>query len=464
MTMNSIEILHGLNAVAADSTKTGKQTLLSEYLKDDQFRDVVQYALDPFVNYGVRPGRYTGFAGNFNFTNQTFKLLDDLSTRALTGNAAAAAIEAEFKRLDIDSAELLWRVLNKDLRAGFSESTCNKIVKGMFKSFPYMRCSLMSDVDLNTWDWANGIISQEKADGQYTNFNNVNGITAGVVLQGRSGEKLPYEGFERIHQLVAQLSTGSQTHGELVVIAPDGSVCPREIGNGMINKVRQGGHWAPGHTPRMLVWDQIPLEAVQPKGKYEVGYVTRLRELSKQVQVIGDPQIQVIETRIVRSLQDAFAHYLSILEKGGEGTIIKRLDLIWQDHTSKGQIKLKLEARCELRVKGYKEGKEGKKTADTFGSLALESEDGYLKVNCSGMSDDLRKAINDDREGHLDLVVSVTFNGIMYPKRGKLNASLFLPRLDEIRSDKTVADTFEEIEKQVLNAIDKVRAQALAKS
>ncbi|MNO08252.1 hypothetical protein D3C81_2308100 [compost metagenome] len=52
----------------------------------------------------------------------------------------------------------------------------------------------------------------------------------------------------------------------------------------------------------------------------------------------------------------------------------------------------------------------------------------------------------------------------MYAKRGKITHSLFLPRLDEIRRDKDTADSFAEIIKQVENAIDKVRAQALAKS
>lgn len=462
--MNSIEILKALEEIGADSSKTGKQAKLAKYLTDDAFGDVVQWALDPFVNFGVRPSRYSGFAGNFVWTSRTWDLLINLSTRKLTGNAAAEAIEAEYKELDADSAELLWRVLNKDLKGGFSESSCNKAKKGMFQEFPYMRCSGMKDVDLSKWHWAGGIISQEKADGMYTNFNNVTGIPAGVVLQGRSGERLPYEGFETIHFLVSKLKTGTQTHGEMVVIDAEGNVCPREIGNGMINKVAQGGQWAPGHWPKMLVWDQIPLEAVKAKGQYDVPYVERLKSLSTQCKEIDAAGISLIETRVVRSLAEAFKHYLEILKRGGEGTVIKQLQLIWKDHTSKGQVKLKLKAQVELRIKGYNEGKEGAKTAATFGSLALESEDGLLKVNCSGMDDDTRKEINDNREKYLEGIVTVEFNGVMYAKRGRIYHSLFLPVFIEHRRDKTVADTFDQVLKQVEAAISKIEAEALAAS
>ncbi|WP_240074277.1 hypothetical protein [Cupriavidus taiwanensis] len=37
--------------------------------------------------------------------------------------------------LDPDSAELLWRIISKDLRAGFSESTVNKAIPGLIVTF-----------------------------------------------------------------------------------------------------------------------------------------------------------------------------------------------------------------------------------------------------------------------------------------------------------------------------------------
>lgn len=461
--MNSIDILKALDHIGAEGSKNAKQDLLALLLKDEEFRDVVRFALDPFVTFGVRPAKYTGFAGNFIWTARTWELLMLLQTRQLTGGAAAARIEAEYKNLDADSAELLWRVLNKDLRGGFGESSCNKAVKGFFKSFPYQRCSLMSDTDVTKWDWANGIISQKKADGMYVNSNNEDGTIAATLLTSRQGEPFPLKGFERIHLSISMLSPGTQTHGELLVFGPDGKELERAIGNGMINEVRQGGNWEEGHYPVLEVWDQIPLSEVKPKAKIAIPYLDRLRGLTKQIKAAERSDLRVIETRIVRSLAEAFKHYLEMLQAGLEGTVIKKPTMGWKDGTSNEQIKLKLKAQAEFRVTGYKEGKQGKKTAATFGSVELVSEDGLVQFNCSGMSDDIRKEINANREKYMDGIVTVEFNGILTSRNlAKKPHSVFLPVWIEHRTDKSVADTFAQVQDQVANAISKI--EALAKS
>ena len=462
--MNSSEILKQLDLIGAESGTGAKTNMLHEALKDEDFYLVCKYALDPFIVYGQRPAKYTGTPGEGDWDDKTWDLLEGLKSRALTGTVAVNQIGYEYSVLNADSAELLWRVINKDLRAGFGKTLCLKFDSSMFASFPYMRCSLPSDTDLDKWDWNKGVISQRKADGQYTNINNENGIAR---LMSRQGEPLPRKGFEDIFDQVELLKPDTQTHGEIEVVDPDGDICPREIGNGMISHVQSGGDWEPGYYPILKVWDQIPLSAVQRKGKYQVAYVERLKSLNSQVKVAHNsisarPVIHMIETRIVRSLVEAYRHYVEILKAGGEGTVVKKPTMIWADGTSKDQIKLKLEARCELRIKGYKEGKEGKKTSKTFGSLKLESECGELAVNCSGMDDKTREDINNNREAYLEVIVSVTFNGVMYAKKKGKKHSLFLPRLDEIRHDRDTADTFERVVKQVEDAISLIEAKALA--
>lgn len=463
--MNSNEILKALDEIGADSSVTGKSALLAKYLNDEDFYLVCQYALDPFITYGIRPSKADCEPGDDAWDDKTWDLLEALKTRNLTGTAAFNRIWHEYSVLNADSAELLWRVINKDLRAGFGKTLCLKHEKDMFKSFPYMRCSLPSDTDLDKWEWNKGVISQKKADGMFVNVNNEGGVPR---LLTRQGESVPEKGFEQIYDWVSSMKADTQSHGEIEVIDPDGDICPREIGNGMINHVQAGGDWEPGYRPVLKVWDQIPLSEVQRKGKYKTPYVDRLRDLNNQVREVGRilggdfKAIQMIETRIVRSLVEAYRHYVEILKAGGEGTVVKKPTMIWADGTSKDQIKLKLEARCELRIKGYKEGKEGKKTSKTFGSLKLESECGELAVNCSGMDDKTREDINNDREAYLEMVVSVTFNGVMYAKKKGKKHSLFLPRLDEIRRDRDTADTFERVVQQVENAISLIEAKALA--
>lgn len=451
--MNSIQILAALDEISATSSKNEKIELLKKYLGSTNFSQVITLALDPFITFGVRPKRHTGFVGNFPFDSRTFDLIERLRTRSLTGAVAAAAIGTEFNRLDADSAELLWRVLNKDLKAGFSEESVNKASKGFFKSFPYQRCSLPKDTNLSKWDWENGIISQIKADGMYMNGD----IEAtGVSMRSRQGQPFPEDAYLGVIADLQHIYRDQpvQVHGELLVVDDKGQICAREIGNGHLNRVNKGNPLPAGHRIIAQLWDMIPLADVQPKGKCNQPYAERLKSLSRRIELGSMANVSLIETRIVHSLSEAYEHYGDALRRKLEGTVIKKPSAYWKDGTSKDQIKLKLEADCELEIIGFEEGKEGAKTAKTFGSLRLATSCGTLVVHCSGFTDDLRAEINRDREDWLGGFVTVRSNAIMFSDNPeKKPHSLFLPRFVERRYDRIEADDFERVKWQFDNAI-----------
>ncbi len=139
-----------------------------------------------------------------------------------------------------------------------------------------------------------------------------------------------------------------------------------------------------------------------------------------------------------------------------EGTIVKDPEMIWEDTTSKRQVKLKLKVQCEVRITGFKPGKAGAKHKDTFGSIEAMSECGELVVTCHGFSDKLRKELWDDREILVNKVMTIESNGIMPPSGKKTTHSLFLPIFCEIRHDKTVADDLQKIREQFQNAIKNI--------
>ncbi|MEG0063018.1 MAG: hypothetical protein RR740_00295 [Pseudomonas sp.] len=452
--MNSAQIYSAIEQIAAASGKNDKVDLLKKYLTESgDFVRVIGFALDPFITFGVRPKRHTGFAGNFTFDHDTFGLLEKLRLRILTGNDAALAIEEQYNRLDAGSAELLWRIINKDLKAGFSEESVNKASKGFFRTFPYQRCSLPKDTKLGEWDWEKGIISQIKADGMF--FNGDVEETS-VSMRSRQGQPLPEEPYRDVVNDLRKIygEHAVQTHGELLVLDADGNICPREIGNGHLNRVNKGGALPDGFRIIAQLWDMIPLKDVQPKGKSAQPYAQRLRLLNQKIQFNKLTSVSLIETRIVKSLEEAYQHYADALMRKLEGTVIKKPTALWKDGTSKDQIKLKLEAECELEVIGFEEGKEGAKTAKTFGSLQLATSCRTLVVNCSGFTDALREEINDDRESWMGAIVTVRSNSVMLSDDlEKKPHSLFLPRFIDRRTDRTDADDFDRVQWQFENAI-----------
>lgn len=155
--MNSCEILRALDAVADLKGKNEKAALLTTLMVDQTFQRVMKLMLNPLISFYKRPVRSQVF-GDQQFTDETWLILDRLSTRTLSGDAASRELSRTLSTLTPESSELLWRILHRDPRAGFSEGSINKIQPLTIPEVPYMRCCLPSDVDLASWPWLRGMI------------------------------------------------------------------------------------------------------------------------------------------------------------------------------------------------------------------------------------------------------------------------------------------------------------------
>lgn len=446
-------VFAAIQAIAATSSKLEKETLVKAAGSSSSlFMKAVTYCYCPFKNYGISNATQKtpnmGPGGNTLEEPMVWKCLDDLISRDLSGNAARVKVQNMVDLLDDASAEVFRRIINKDMRAGFTGGTINRVFKGTLAEFPYMRCSLPAKSNMGKWDWGVGIIVQEKADGM---FANVNKDGSGFVwITSRAGSLFPANCLGIEQDILKTLLEGTQTHGELTVFE-NGVLCPRQIGNGILNSLLSGGSLETNQKVVFEAWDQIPLDAVVPGGKHKHPYKLRLASLARQAiaaQRSGIVSVKVIPTRIVKSRADAYAYYRELLKKGKEGIVCKHPEAIWSDNTSKDQVKLKLEFTVELRIDGFIEGAPGTKTEATFGSLLCKSECGMLRVGVSGITDKLREEIHSNRKDWLSEIISVKANDIMNPDPSSDIYSLFLPRFVEHRKDKVVADSLEQIQFQ----------------
>lgn len=452
--MNSREILAAIDLIAATSSKNEKEALVKKYANDTEFVRVLEYAYNPFKTYGVRQMPEKTVSDGRDFEPVTWSILDELISRELSGNDARSTIEVEVNMLDEASADLFVRILRKDLRAGFSESTCNKAVKGLIPTFPYMRCCLPKDAKMD--EWINGAISQEKADGM---FGNVDHEVSGLVrITSRQGSEFPVEKFGAVVEEVKQTITpGTQMHGEFLVCKA-GIIQERQIGNGILNSVLKGGDFEADEEPVYMVWDQIPLSAVKPRGKYDKPYSQRLRGLVEQISRTKPRSIKLIETRVVRSMQEANNHYREMLLKGKEGTVVKSAKAIWKDGTSKEQVKLKLEADVDLRIIDIVPGREGTKNEGRAGSFTCATSCGSLIVDVTVKNDALRDRVDNNPDEFIDKIIVVRGNSVLLPSASNEFHSLFLPRMveEDYRLDKSVADSLERVFAQFESAVEAV--------
>lgn len=451
-------IFKAIEACAATNSKKEKEVIVASIMGVPLGLKILVAAYDPFQVYGIGkhsvPHKTAGIAPGANRIDEphVWNTFAALAKRELAGDAARAHVQKMIDFLEPASCELFRRVLMKDMRAGFTDGTMNRVRKGTIAEFPYMRCTLPKKSNMDSWDWLIGIVVQEKADGMFANVN-WDGKVASAHT--RQGTEIPLDNLPKLEAAIrAHLIPGTQTHGELLIYR-DGELLNREDSNGVMNHVNSGGALADNEEIRFYAWDQIPLTEVKPKGEYGVGYKHRFAALVRSIQAGPGGPVTFIPTKVVKSKADAWAYYRALLKQGKEGVICKHPDSSWKD-TSTGHkdiVKLKLKAPAEYRVKGFNMG--NGKNAGKISSIivATECEQMEFSVSCRGdaMIDDV--TANFETKWR-DSIITVEGNSIMEPEDPGEKHALFLPVFVERRDDRTAADTLQRVREQFIAAME----------
>ena len=451
--MNINKILEHL---ASNSSRLAKEDILKRNVDNTTLKRVFKMALDPYVNYYIK--NIPPYDANTHLL-QSLTLeeglteLDRLSTRKVTGHAGINHLIGVLSSLNEDDAEVIVKVIRRDLRCGVSIATVNKIWDNLVPTYPCLLCSPYDDNIIKRINFIVGAYCQQKEDG--LRFNAIVENSA-CLFYSRKGSPIELADNTLADEFI-RIANGENLvfDGELLAVR-NGVSLPRKEGNGIANKAIKGTIGV--EESKLLcgvLWDVIPLPDFKA-GKSNVPYEDRYNKLvnlintayTEEIQVLNSikhgftKKIDVVKTHIVKSLDEAQEIFHQYLSKGLEGVIIKNKKSIWEDSRSKEQIKLKAEKVCELRVIGWNYGTIGTKNEHRLGSLLCSSEDNKVIVNISGFSDDERDTIT--KENSLGKIVSVLYNERITKKNGGSD-SLFLPRIVEFREDKDFADTSKDI-------------------
>ena len=431
-----------LTELAQNPSIKVKEAIINREKNNTVLREVFAAAYDPTISYYIKKIPAYKAAGKGDLYT-AIKDLSALAQRKVTGQAGIDFLKKTLEALSEDDATVVVRIIDRDLKCGTSDSIASRTWKGLVPEFPYMRCSLLKGVKkIDKWDWKGGIYSQLKGDGMFCNTDLVDG---GAVMSSRSGKVFPGAPFaDMLNDAVSAFPQDHRIIGEMLV-ERNGAILPRQIGNGILNSVAQGDTFEKGDRPVLMVWDIIPSQFAVPSGRYSVPYKQRFEALKKY---LAKPKKSVIliPTRMVHSMAEAYAHYFELVKEGLEGSIIKNPAGDWFDGTSKDQVKLKVECDVDLKITGFNPG--NGKNAHLFGSIAVETSDGKLKVSVPGFSDKDRLAIHKNRDALVGTIMTVTFNSIMPPSGNNKFYSLFLPRCCELRTDKMKADSLVRVQEQ----------------
>ena len=407
------------------------------------FLGLTHACYNPFITFAVRQVPSTeGITDAPNPWNEFYELLHLLSQRAITGNAARDAIAAMSIQFDSDE----WNnfcapVIRRDLRAGISEKTINKVVKGTKYQIPVFGCQLAANSEGRPE--MQGVKRLEpKLDGvrvlMMANISDAGDVT--VVSYSRNGKI--FENFTHIEnqiernftKIVRTAATSNMSMGFVL----DGEV----IGNSFQELMRQARRKTDVQAEDSVfnVFDIIPLAAFR-EGHWNAQLSKRIKILESLRPVVDAmPNVELLPHLMVdldtsegRDQLDRYA--ADQVEAGFEGIMIKDLDAPYECKRSTSWMKYKPVYDYDLTVIGIEEGTG--KNLGRMGALVCEGvDDGKnITVNVgSGYTDEERQSYWNDKSLVIGQTAVVMADAITQNRDGTY--SLRFPRFKTFRDDK----------------------------
>jgi DNA ligase-1 len=419
------------------NSRLNKEAIIEAEAQNDnqELFEGFRYALSPYITFGVKKVPSHGGPDGQGLPWDAFKhLLELLSTRQLTGDAARDAIELALSA----STKSQWndwyrRILIKDLRCGVSEKTVNKVLKGKFTnipSVPVFECMLAHD----------GANHEKKIIGKKLVEPKLDGVRVLTVVDCESRTVTQYSRNGKVLENFTHITEGLLEHidkfGRSYVL--DGEIVSTSF-QALMKQVHRKDNVQADDAVLML-FDILPLSEFK-NGASIMGQRRRsrfLKEFKHVFDLVGNidiiPQEEIDLDSYVGELQ--FKQYnQDAIEKGFEGIMIKDPEAIYECKRSTSWLKQKPFIEVSLEVVEVEEGTG--RNVGKLGALVLEGvdDDKAIRVNCgSGFSDADRDSFWVGRDSLPGQIVEVRADAVTQNQDGSY--SLRFPRFLRFRGFK----------------------------
>ena len=428
-----------IQELEADNSRLAKEAIIErEALANNvELFEGLRMCYDPMVTFGVKKvPSYSGPDGQ-GLPWVAFKeLARALALRELTGHDARDAIELALSA----STEQQWngwyrRILIKDMRAGFSETTVNKMVaKAGHPEFeiPLFECMLAHDGAKHEKKIAGKKLLEPKLDGVRV-VTIVNAANKTATMYSRNGKVL-----ENFGHITAAIEANIELFDRSIVL--DGEMVSSSF-QALMKQVHRKSD-AETSDARLMLFDVLPLSEFQ-KSESSMGQKRRsnlLRSMKPVLDKVGSidiiPQIEVDLAGYVGELQ--FKQYnKDAIEAGYEGIMIKDVDAVYECKRSASWLKMKPFIEVSLTVTAVEEGTG--KNVGRLGALICEGEDDGKKIQVnvgSGLTDSQREEFWADQQDLLGQIVEIRADAATLNQDSTDLYSLRFPRFLRFRGFK----------------------------
>jgi DNA ligase-1 len=410
------------------------------------FLGLLKACYNPFVTFGVKQIPDTvGIVGAGNPWQEFNELLVQLSQRQLTGHAARDAIQDIAEQFDSEEWNTFCApVLRRDMRAGISSTTINKICKKTDYEIPIFGCQLATNSEGRPemkgtkrlepkLDGVRALFLVIPSDGEVT-----------TICYSRNGKQ--FDNFGHIEDqirdnyanIVKSCSGTDQGRGLINGFVLDGEV----IGNTFQELMRQARRKSDVQADDSVfnVFDIVPLDDFR-RGHWNAQLKKRIALLDAMRPVVDTmPNVELlphimVDLNTAEGKDQLMRYAKDNVNAGFEGIMIKEMEAPYQCKRSTDWMKWKPTITVDLEVVGVEEGT-GRNIGRLGALVCAGVDDGKeISVNVgSGFSDGDR----DDYWANRNLVIGRTAEVMcdVITQNQDGTYSLRFPRFVRFRDDK----------------------------
>ena len=363
-TNNILSIPDTLARLAATASSTEKKKILQE-TKSPVLASVFNYTYNHFITFGVHKIDAAVMPAQLlpvTWYTDCFRLLEQLSTRRITGNNAKRQIIELMERAPEAHAMVLFNIIKKDLRIGCGVRVINSVYEGLL---PEATC--MAAMKYDSKRVAFPVYADTKLDG-------VRCVATlhkeSAILLSRNAKE--FNNYGTIASELAQLRLKSGTQ-------LDGEITCGHFQNLMRTVSRKSEGIELAKDAVYNIFDIIDKDMDFELRQEE------LVTLQALIEIKNLSHLKIVAGTMIQDEQQLLSFYQSQLDAGQEGIIVKSLDGMYEFKRSYAWQKMKPELTDDLIIIGIDEG-EGK-YADKLGAVVCRLKNGGEVHVGSGFTD-----------------------------------------------------------------------------
>ena len=411
-----------VNRLNATNSSNDKLDVLELYSEERTVIKLLEYIYSPYKQYGVTSAncKKKSELCHTQYLGDIFTMLDNLYTRVWTGHEAISYVNGFVSNYP-KYKELIYNILDKDLKTRANTSLINKAIPNCIPTF---------DVALaEKWK---GKLDLENERWYYS--RKLDGVRCIIRKEGDTVKAYSRSGKE-FHTLQNVLDDASKISGDFVL---DGELCLASAGitddfQGVMKEIRKKDHTIP--NPLYYAFDYLTLEEFDSKVS-KTTFGNRIKMLIEKSWGV-DTTIQALPQMQITSIEQVQDLLKEADDLGQEGIIIRKDDT-YKGKRSKDILKVKSFHDAEYTVKGIESGNirhivNGSEVESTMLSNVIVEHKGNEVGVGSGFSIEERIEFHNDPSKIIGKVLTIQYFEESKNKQGEY--SLRFPTIKTIHGN-----------------------------